>query len=159
VVHQVWVAAQNELWGLVQAVLGEFYTPVVYFSRQGSELEVTGVQCSCRAGHGCEHAAALLIAATQVAEGVLAPGGPAVPRQGRRPPAWDKSLESLLAGGREARPPEETALAIELTLVADQAGRERRFAAQPQPTGPSVRLMARLVQPGKNGGWIGGSRG
>ena len=159
VVHQVWVAAQNELWGLVQAVLGEFYTPVVHFSRRGSALEVTGAQCSCRAGHGYEHAAALLIAATQTADGALAPGGPAVPRQGPRPRAWDRSLESLLAGGHEARPPGETALAIELTLVGDQAGRERRFAAQPQPAGPSVRLMARLVQPGKNGGWIGGTRG
>ena len=89
VVKQVWVAAQNTLCGLVQAVLGEFYTPVVHFSRQGSVLEVTGVQCSCRASYGCEHAAALLIAATQAAEGTVAPDGQAVPRQGPRPPSWD----------------------------------------------------------------------
>ena len=157
VVEQVWVAAQNTLWGLVQAVLGESYMPVIQFSRQGSVLEVTGVQCSCRASFGCEHAAALLIAATQAAEGTGGPDGQAVARQDRRPPSWDRSLESLLACGRDAGTPAETALAIELTLVADQAGRPPRFAAQPQPAGPSVRLMARLVQPGKNGGWIGGS--
>jgi len=157
VVEQVWFAAQNTLYGLVQAVLGEVYTPRVHFSRQGSVLEVTGVQCSCRASYGCEHAAALLIAATQSAEGTIAPGGQAVPRQGPRPPGWDTSLESLLACGRDAGPPGETVLAIELTLVADQAGRPHRFAGQPQPAGPPVRLMARLVQPGKNGAWIAGS--
>src|SRR5580658_7296920 len=109
VVHQVWSAEQNTLCGLVQAVLGEIYMPEVHFSRRGSVLEVTGVQCSCRASDGCEHAAALLIAATQAAEGTVAPDGQAVPRQGPRPPGWgprppgwDSSLESLLACGREA---------------------------------------------------------
>ena len=156
VLKQVWAGARNELWGLVQGRHGEFYTPVVYFSRQDSVLEVRGTQCSCDTSYCCEHAAALLIAATE-GSGATAPGLPAVPRQGSRPPTWDTSLESLLASGQDAGRPGETALAIELTLVADLDLRQARGRPQPRVPRPPVRLMARLVQPGKNGGWIGGS--
>ncbi|MGH3195628.1 MAG: SNF2-related protein [Streptosporangiaceae bacterium] len=162
VLKQVWAGARNELWGLVQGSHGEFYTPVVYFSGQGSVLEVQGAQCTCHAAYGCEHAAALLISATD-ADGADGPGGGlAGPRQSPRSPAWDTSLESLLGSGQDAGRPAETALAIELTLVADQGpgqprGRPQRQVTRPQATRPPVRLMARLVQPGKNGGWIGGS--
>jgi superfamily II DNA or RNA helicase len=156
VLKQVWAGARNELWGLVQGKHGEIYTPVVYFSRQDSVLEVRGTQCSCDTSYGCEHAAALLISATEDS-GATAPGLPAVPRQGSRPPTWDTSLESLLASGQDTGRPGETALAIELTLVADQDPRRARGRPQPQVPRPPVRLMARLVQPGKNGGWIGGS--
>ena len=92
VLKQVWAGARNELWGLVQGKHGEIYTPVVYFSRQDSVLEVRGTQCSCDTSYGCEHAAALLISATEDS-GATAPGLPAVPRQGSRPPTWDTSLE------------------------------------------------------------------
>jgi superfamily II DNA or RNA helicase len=135
VVKQVWAAAHNELWGMVQGRHGEFYTPVVYFSRRGTMLEVRGTHCTCDMGRGCEHAAALLITALEGA-------GAGVPRP--RAATWDTSLESLLASGRVAGRPGETPVAIELTLVAGP--------------GAPVRLMARLVQPGKNGGWIGGSQ-
>jgi superfamily II DNA or RNA helicase len=156
VLKQVWAGERNELWGLVQGRHGEFYTPVVYFTRQGSVLEVQGTRCTCDAPHGCEHAAALLISATEDT-GTDGPDGPAVPREGPRRPAWDTSLESLLASGQDAGRPGETALAIELTLVADQGLGRPRGRPQPQTARPPVRLMARLVQPGKNGGWIGGS--
>jgi superfamily II DNA or RNA helicase len=170
VVKQVWASARNELWGLVQGSRGEFYTPVVYFSRREAALEVRGTQCTCDVGRGCEHAAALLIAAVEGAGagGAAVLGRQAGPRQGTRPPTWDTSLESLLTAGHDAGRPGETALAIELTLVADQPPRQP--AGRPQPavtrpeltrpelTRPAVRLMARLVQPGKNGGWISGSR-
>src|SRR5260370_1766666 len=114
VIQQVWADARNELWGLVQGNHGEFYTPAVYFSRQGSVLEVRGAQCSCHASYGCEHAAALLISAAGGA-GATAPGRPAVPRQGPRPPTWDTSLESLLTSGQAAGP-RETPLPIQLPL-------------------------------------------
>jgi SWIM zinc finger len=95
VLKQVWAGARNELWGLVQGRHGECYAPVVYFSRQDSVLEVRGTRCSCDAGNGCEHAAALLISAVE-GGGAAGPGGPAGPRQAPRPPTWDTSLESLL---------------------------------------------------------------
>jgi SNF2-related domain/Helicase conserved C-terminal domain len=165
VVQQIWIDGQNALWGAVHGRFGEFYTATVYFSRHGPMLEVRGAQCSCDARYACEHAAALLISAV---EGEAdATGMPIAPRQARRPPSWDSSLESLLAGGRDAGQPGETALAIELSLVAEAAQgqlqrppRPRSVAApgsEPAPARPPVRLMARLVQPGKNGGWIGGT--
>ena len=172
VVKQVWAAAQNELWGMVQGRRGEFYTPVVYFSRREAALEVRGTHCTCDVGRGCEHAAALLIFAIEGAgaAGATALGRQAGPRQGARPPTWDTSLESLLTAGHGAGRPGETALAIELTLVADQQpnGRPqppvtraevtRAEVTRAEVTRPEVRLMARLVQPGKNGGWVSGSR-
>ena len=165
VVQQVWIEGQNALWGAVHGRFGEFYTPTVYFSRHGPMLEVRGAQCSCDARYACEHAAALLISAVE--GGPDATGMPTVPRQARRPPSWDTSLESLLADGHDAGRDGETTLAIELTLVADQPQGQLqrqlrpRSAAAPGPAPasarPPVRLMARLVQPGKNGGWIAGS--
>jgi superfamily II DNA or RNA helicase len=152
VLKHVWASARNELWGLVQGSYGDFYTPVVYFSRQGLALEVRGTQCSCHLSRACEHAAALLISAVEDA-GVATPGGLAVSRP--RPPTWDTSLESLLASRQEAARPGEAVLAIELTLAPVQPKPYEQ--AQPPATRPRVRLMARLMQPGKKGGWIGGS--
>ena len=163
VVRQVWLPGQNALSGLVHGRYGEFYMPTVYFSGQGPMLEVRGAQCSCDARYACEHAAALLVSAVE--GGADTAGMPTVPRQARRPPSWDTSLESLLAVGHHARRPDEATLAIELTLVADLPqlhGQPRPLSARAPAAGPKpaklpVRLMARLVQPGKNGGWIGGT--
>ena len=154
VLEQIWTAARNELWGLVQGSYGEFYTPLVCFSRQGQVLEVRDIQCSCHVSGGCEHATALLISAVEGA-GASTPGRLAGSRPGSRPPAWDSSLESLLASRQEAGRPGQTELAIELTLVPDQPKPYEH--PQPPTARPRVRLMARLMQPGKNGGWIGGS--
>jgi len=154
ILKQVWTAARNELWGLVQGNYGEFYTPVVYFSREGQVLELRDTHCSCHVSRACEHATALLISAVEGAGSTL-PGRLTISGPGSRPAAWDSSLESLLASRREAGTPGQTELAIELTLVLDQP---RPYEpAQPPATRPRVRLMARLMQPGKNGGWIGGS--
>ena len=78
-------------------------------------------------------------------------GLPAIPRQIRRSPAWDASLEAWLSSGPQARREPETTLAIELTLVPEHG---RPEAA---PASPRMRLLARLVQPGKHGSWIGSS--
>ena len=101
VVQQMWIPGQNALSGVVHGRYGEFYTPTVYFSGQGPMLEVRGAQCSCDARYACEHAAALLVSAVE--GGADAAGMPAVPRQARRPPSWDTSLESLLAAGHRCR--------------------------------------------------------
>ena len=74
----------------------------------------------------------------------------------------------MLAGGSDPGRDGETALAIELTLVAEapqgqfprQPGlRSASASGAPAPASarPPVRLMARMVQPGKHGGWIGGT--
>ena len=135
--EQVWIPGQNALFGVVHGRYGEFYTPTVYFSGQGPMLEVRGAQCSCDARYACEHAAALLVSAVQ--GGADTAEMPAVPRQVRRPPSWDTSLESLLAAGHEAGRPGETTLAIELTLVADQSQLQR----QPRPYPSAHRRQAR----------------
>jgi hypothetical protein len=161
VAHKLWIAARDALFGVVQGSHGEVYTPTVFFARRGPALQVRGAQCSCNADYGCEHAAALLISAAEKG-GAAVPGMPPV-RPRTRPPAWDTSLESLLADPHDSGRSAEQALAIELTLVADQvryqpgwpSGPSPRF--QPGPARPPVRLMARLVQPGKHGGWIAGS--
>src|ERR1700733_2203910 len=123
-------AGQNELWGLVRGTGGEFFAPVVYFSRQEQWLKVSGTRCSCRARRGCAHAAALLISVTQ--EDRDPPGLPAL--HGQAPPvqalleqalsarapagqqtgpqAWDAVLRSLLPSGPPPGRPEQTALAI-----------------------------------------------
>ena len=108
------------------------------------------MHCGCAARHGCEHAAALLISALE--GGVEAAAGlPAIPRQTRRSPTWDASLEAWLPAGPQARRQPETTLAIELTLMSEHG---RPVTA---PASPRLRLIARLVQPGKHGSWIASS--
>jgi len=157
-------AGQDELWGLVHGTDGQFYTPVVYFSRQDQWLKVRGTRCSCRARRGCAHAAALLISVTQEfgdTPGLPALPGPVLPRQ-QTGPAWDTVLRSLLSPVPSAGRPGETAVAIELGLVLDWVpdraeARGEPPAGGPQPGLAAVRLMARLVQPSRTGGWIGGT--
>ena len=91
--------------------------------------------CSCPVHVNCKHVAAIVIAAA----------GPANMRAQPTPPppapaAWRQSLDALL-------PPASTndrigtPLAIELSLSV---------------SGPSPTLDARLVRPGKRGGWVAG---
>jgi superfamily II DNA or RNA helicase len=142
-----WTVGEDELWGMVQGSYGEFYTPTVYFSAQPPTLTIRGSKCNCHARRGCEHAAALLIYAVQAAgDGTAAFAVPA------HPPAWDTSLTSLLTPASSGQ---TTALAIELSLTVAQP--HPRTTGLPQAGLPPVRLMAKLVQPGKNGGWLGGS--
>jgi hypothetical protein len=139
VVQQVWVAAQNALCGVVRVRPGEFHTPAIYFA----DGQVSSAQCSCTARYGCAHAAALLMAAADQEpdtdpEPATAPQ-PAIiqepePATGRLP-SWQRSLDSLFDDPDAPGQAIETPLAIELTLTYG-------------------RLMARLLQPGKNGTWI-----
>ncbi len=171
IVQQVWVASQNALCGVVRGQRGGYYTPAVYFAATPVDsagvrprLEVSSAQCSCTARYGCEHAAALLMAA--VTHPV--PGMPGAPAQAggaaaedlltdgarTRTAAWERSLESLLGTGSGVAEPvgltrlqREAPLAMELSLVP---GRGR-------PGDAPTRLTARLIQHGKAGGWTYGS--
>jgi hypothetical protein len=147
--RQTWAGAHHALFGIVLGSHGDYYTPAIFFS-PGPPLKVLRVHCGCAARHGCEHAAALLISALE--GGVEAAAGvPAIPRQTRRSPTWDASLEAWLPAGPQARRQPETTLAIELTLMSEHG---RPVTA---PASPRLRLVARLVQPGKHGSWIASS--
>jgi superfamily II DNA or RNA helicase len=172
VVQQVWVAAQNALCGVVRVRPGEFHTPAIYFAGG----RVSSAQCSCTARYGCAHAAALLMAAAdQEPDTAPAPATGPEPDTAPEPvtiqqlaadqepepaadwrselstdpparrgtghgrlPSWQRSLDSLFDDTDAPGQAIETPLAIELTLTYG-------------------RLMARLLQPGKNGTWIYGS--
>jgi superfamily II DNA or RNA helicase len=161
VVQQVWVSAQNAMCGVVRGKSGEFYTPAVYFSAG----KVSSAQCSCAARYGCAHAAALLMATADRGAAALSdprlsdPPLPTAPlstappsaaplrelplteapyRSSAPTPAWQASLDSLLDDPDEEQDALTVPLAIELTLA-------------------SGGLMARLLQPGRNGNWIYGS--
>ena len=150
VVQRVWVAAQSALCGVVRGRHGGFHTPAVYFSPGArSGLEVSSTQCSCAARYGCEHAAAVLMSAVRDP----LPGMAHDHAHRTAPPpaagaSWERSLDGLLTpqeGGAAEDNRHGVPLAIELSL------------AQDGPRGDPPRLMARLVQQGKSGGWIYGS--
>ncbi len=147
--RQMWVGAHHALFGIVLGSQGDYYTPAIWFS-PGPPLGVLRVHCGCAARHGCEHAAALLISALEGGAEAAA-GLPDIPRQARRSPTWDASLEAWLPAGPQARRQPETTLAIELTLMSEHG---RPVAA---PVSPRLRMVARLVQPGKHGSWINSS--
>jgi hypothetical protein len=146
-----WDDLENALHGRVRGSNGESYTTTVYFSAAGGRpLEFGQGECTCPVGLDCKHAVALALAAANTGP------APAASLQRPQPLAWDQSLESLL----ESRPaaasgePAGTPLAIELTLSPDARPSYQRG---PAVGGPSLKLAARLVQPGKNGGWVGGT--
>src|SRR5258707_10819220 len=175
VVSMAWDAARSTLHGSVRGRNDHPYSTEAFFSF-GDEysLEFVHGQCSCPVGYNCKHVAALILAAASpvtgpapsapvptapaLAAAALATtarnaaaraGSPQVSQSG----SWERSLESLL-GSRPAAGPGRaggTPLAIELTLPMDVGSRAAG--------GPPVKVMARLVQPGKNGGWVGGPLG
>ncbi len=158
VVHMWWDDSQTALHGTVRGRTGEFYTTTAYFSLAGGlPPEFEQGECSCPVGFNCKHVAALVLAAADTATVTArtATARAALP-QSPRSVAWEQSLGSLL----EPRPavaanrPGETPLAIELTLSGNARPAQARG---PAASGPPLKLAARLVQPGKNGGWVGGT--
>jgi len=142
-----WDPEDNALRGLVRGHGTSVYETAAFFSlTDGLPAEFEMGECSCPVEFSCKHVVALVLSA-------LAPGSPGTVRpESPRPPAWEQSLESLLDPGGSARPG-TTSLAIELALAGG--------ARQPRWGGPAaeqtpLRLMARPVRPGKNGGWVGG---
>jgi superfamily II DNA or RNA helicase len=124
---------------------GNFHTTAAYFSvLDGLSPKFEQGQCDCPVGFNCEHVVVLVLTAMGAEQPRAASG------RGPRRPAWEQSLGSLLES-RPAAPASRTGdapLAIELTMSAAPA---RNSAV----TESAVRLLARLVTPGKNG-WVGG---
>ncbi len=89
---------------------------------------VAGGRCTCPMGSNCKHVAALVVAADAGA------------RVAARP-TWQQSLEALLPEPAPAADAHAVSLGVELTLIAD---------------GHCPTLQARVVRPGKRGGWVSG---
>ena len=138
---------------------GEIYTTTVYFAPgRGPLLEFEQSLCSCPVAVDCKHAVALTLKAADPATGSAARPTPPSPRPQAMP--WQRSLESLLEGrpGGTAGQPGGAPLAIELTLSPELPGAPARGrGAGPAAAKPPPSLLARLVRPGKHGGWVGGS--
>ncbi|HEY2442678.1 MAG TPA: DEAD/DEAH box helicase [Streptosporangiaceae bacterium] len=184
VVNFRWDSAENVLRGTVLGSADSPYATTAYFSlAAGARTEFEWAECSCPVGLNCKHAVALVLTATaqgatwaaKPASWQVAPPAaqdvprstvprPAVPlrtvqgsavplRAVPQPAAWEQSLDSLLGCGRDAPARSgETPLAVELTLAADTRPAHVRGAAAAGPAPP--KLLARLVRPGKNGGWV-----
>ncbi len=164
-----WESSRCALQGLVRGSGGQFYTTIAYFSPGGAPFQ-HGV-CSCPVGADCKHVVALVLTAMSADDtdhgtgAARTPAGPAgdrklylVPPTSVPPPRpeWEASLGALLdsAGNAQASAPAATPLGIELTYSPGQARPATRWqpAIQPVP-----KLLARLVQPGRAGGWAAGS--
>ncbi|MGH3153143.1 MAG: SWIM zinc finger family protein, partial [Streptosporangiaceae bacterium] len=146
-VEQVtWDPQDTALRGMVRGQGGNVYQTAAFFSltpRLPAEFDLG--ECSCPVEFNCKHVVALVLSAL-----VPDPPRPAT-LPGPQPAAWEKSLDSVLSPGGSVISG-TTPLAIELAL-AGGPGQPRwgRTAGH----GP-LRLIARLVRPGKNGGWVGG---
>ena len=169
IVQMAWEASQQLLTGTVRDGGGEIRTVSASFrASHGFPLRFKRGYCSCAAGADCVHVAALVLAATD--ESLLpastAPGGSA--RRSTLP--WEQSLDSLLGTPQEAEPQADVAsalapLAVELSLVQNSTENSRypsysTHVRQQQLADDATRklkLQARLVQPGRLGGWVAGN--
>jgi superfamily II DNA or RNA helicase len=153
-----WDASRSALAGTVRGRTGEFYTTAAFFTlADGLPPQFEDGRCSCPVGANCKHVVALILAGTGARPEASpdASDGPA-PRQeiGADLLSWQRTLESLLTArpAEPARPLDEAPLAIELSLAP--AGRP---VLAGQGGGQPLRLLARLVQPGRSGAWVSGS--
>ncbi|MPZ79999.1 MAG: helicase [Actinophytocola sp.] len=136
-----WDASQHMLHGTVQGRADVYETSASFFADGGAAPEFELGECSCPVGYNCKHVVALVLTA-------LGAGRPS-PAPSRRPrvPTWEESLGSLLDSRSDgpASRSGDTPLAIELTLAP---GAPRLHG--PATAGPTLRVLARLVRPGKN---------
>jgi superfamily II DNA or RNA helicase len=147
VLHAAWDSEDSALRGMVRGQGSNVYQAAAFFSLPGglpAKFEMG--ECNCPVEFNCKHVIALVLSAVSPASsGTARPTRP-------QPAAWEQSLQSLLDPGASARPG-MTRLAIELALAGGTPpGRWGRQAADQA----LLRLIARLVRPGKNGGWVGG---
>ena len=145
VLHMEWDDKGSAAHALVRGSGEAHYETLTHFAARGDRLELCCGDCTCSVGDDCEHVVA--VALTAAGDG---PASRAV--VGPNPLSWERELDTLLVpaepatGQRVAAP-----LAVELTLVLSPA--PARSSLIPR-LGP--RLQARLVRPGRNGGWIAG---
>jgi hypothetical protein len=171
VVQMAWEASQQLLTGTVRDAGGEIRTVSASFrASPGFPLRFREGYCSCARGTNCVHVAALVLAAT---DETLLPAPTVAGITARRSTLpWEQSLDSLLAApqapGTSATSDVtgNAPLAVELSLV--QVGPEPvRYPSYSTDNGrhePPVedpvrklKLQARLVQPGRLGGWVAGN--
>jgi superfamily II DNA or RNA helicase len=146
VLYAAWDPDGDALRGLVRGHENNVYHAAAFFSlTRGRPAEFELGECSCPVEFNCKHVVALVLSA-------LVPGSPGVAQPADPQPAgWEQSLDSLLSPDRAARSG-TTPLAIELALAGGPGQARRGKTAGHAP----LRLTARLVRPGKNGGWVGG---
>jgi superfamily II DNA or RNA helicase len=146
VLYSAWDPDGDALRGLVRGHEDNVYNAAAFFSLgPGRPAEFELGECGCPVAFNCKHVVALVLSA-------LVPGTPGPTRpKGPQPTAWEKSLDSLLSPGGSARSG-TTPLAIELALAGGPGQARWGKTAGHAP----LRLIARLVRPGKNGGWVGG---
>jgi SNF2-related domain/Helicase conserved C-terminal domain len=171
VVQMAWEASQQLLTGTVRDSGGDIRTVSASFrASSGFPLRFREGYCSCSKGSNCVHVAALVLAAT---DETLLPGSAAAstgPRRSTLP--WEQSLDSLLASPQAraaaaaSEIPANAPLAVELSLVpvTPEPVRYPSYSTdngrhEPPVEDPirKLKLQARLVQPGRVGGWVAGN--
>ncbi len=176
VVQMAWEASQQLLTGTVREGAGEIRGGEIrtvsasFRASPGFPLRFREGYCSCAKGTNCVHVAALVLAAT---DETLLPAPTAAGTTARRSALpWEQSLDSLLAtpqvraasaaGDVTANAP----LAVELSLVQNTPEPFRypsystdngRHEPPAEDATRKFKLQARLVQPGRLGGWVAGN--
>src|SRR5487761_467289 len=176
VVQMAWEASQQLLTGTVREGAGEIRGGEIRTvsasvrASPGFPLRFREGYCSCAKGTNCVHVAALVLAAAD--ETLLSAPTAAGTTARRSTLPWEQSLESLLAT-HQARAASATGdvtanapLAVELSLVQNtpEPFRYPSYATDNGRHEPSTedairkfKLQARLVQPGRLGGWVAGT--
>ncbi|MGH3250175.1 MAG: hypothetical protein ACRDOI_28795, partial [Trebonia sp.] len=180
VVQMAWEASQQLLTGTVREGADgngrgngqrEIRTVSASFrASPGFPLRFREGYCSCARGTNCVHVAALVLAAT---DETLLPATTAAGVTARRSALpWEQSLESLLASPQApgtSAASDVTAnapLAVELSLVQHTPEPFRypsystdngRHEPPAEDATRKFKLQARLVQPGRLGGWVAGN--
>ena len=141
VVRCLWNPDAGSLVGNVRGNRGCTYATTVQLSPDLADTWTVDIGlCSCPMQVDCKHVAAVVIAVTGITKtGPTRAGQRAAPMR-PAPSVWRQSLDALLPN-TSASDAFTTPLAIELNLTA---------------SGPSPTLDARLVRPGKRGGWVAG---
>jgi hypothetical protein len=173
VVQMAWEASQQLLTGTVREKGGIRTVSASFRASPGFPLRFREGYCSCSQATNCVHVAALVLAATDetllpTTKTATGAGTPA--RRSALP--WEQSLDSLLATPqpRSATPrpeaPVNAQLAVELSLVqvTPEPVRYPSYSTDNGRHEPPVedptrkfKLQARLVQPGRLGGWVAGT--
>jgi superfamily II DNA or RNA helicase len=151
VLRSAWDADGGALHGTVRGHGGSVYTTAAYLSVSDNGLAGFEMgECNCPVAFNCKHVVALILANLTPESATSA--GPAKPG----PAAWERSLDALLGEGSGGSPrPAATPLAIEVMLIGGPGQARWNGATAQSP----LRLSARLVRPGKNGGWVAGELG
>ncbi|MGH3462899.1 MAG: SNF2-related protein [Kribbellaceae bacterium] len=157
VLNVMWDPAASTLHGKVVGHGAIYQTSAIMNSDDGGPYQFEQGECSCPVAVDCKHVVALVLTAagegksgtSRYAARVSTSHQPARQQPPAEPPAsWEQSLRSLLNSvPGDADEDRRTPLAIELSINAPQQGRYTASAA---------RLQARLVRPGKTGGWVNG---